>query len=173
MPRPPSAGYHPLSAANDVKQQMEVSENVDGDIGGAMGAPRLRLVPVLLSVIAVLLSALLLVSVKAFAGTTQSPTFATSPVVTQAKFVIPKGSDATWTLRLWSHGQLLGVTTGTSGVLSVALPGSQSCTIQADVRTTRSSGRFRYYSGLRSVSSCCPPLATSVAGGLTTSVSSS
>jgi hypothetical protein len=111
--------------------------------------------------------------VKAFASSPRSPSFTTAPTVTAARFAIPAGSHATWTLRLWSQGQLVGSQQGTSGTLSVALPAVQSCTLQADVRTTRPGGTVRYYSGLRThATACCPPPVAG-AGGLTTTVSAS
>jgi hypothetical protein len=132
-----------------------------------------RTVPVLLGVIIALLAAVFVLSLRASAASVQSPTFTKSASVTGASFAIPKGSDATWTLRLWSHGQLIGSEQGTAGTLSVALPAAQSCTLQADVRTTRPKGAFRFYSGLRTHSVCCPPLPTGGGSGLTTSVSTS
>jgi hypothetical protein len=126
-------------------------------------------VPVLLGVIVILLSALLVLSVKAFATPTASPSFTKAQAVTQADFVIPKHSHATWSLKLWSHGRLLGVSKGTSGTLSIALP-TRSCTVQADVRTTSTGGSTIYYSGNRAVSVCCPPSSTGGVGGVTTSV---
>jgi hypothetical protein len=131
-----------------------------------------RPIPTLLSIIVVLLGVSLVLSVKAFAAPTQSPHFSTAPVVTQAHFVIPEDSDATWTLNVWLDGQLIGATSGTSGTLSVPLPAAQSCKYQADVRISQTNGT-RYYSGNRALSSCCPVSSTSAGGGVTTSVSSS
>jgi hypothetical protein len=129
-------------------------------------------IPALLAIIVVLLGAVLLLSVKAFASSPQNPSFTTAPTVTAARFAIPPASHATWTLRLWSHGQLVGSEEGTSGTLSVPLPAVPSCTVQADVRTTRPDGRFRYYSGLRTHAACCPAL-PSADNGITSTVSAS
>jgi hypothetical protein len=132
-----------------------------------------RTVPVLLAVILVLLGALLLLSVKAFASSMPGPTFTTAPAVavTEARFAIPDGGSATWTLRVWSHGQLIGSSRGTSGVLTVPVPATQACNFQADIRTTRPGGRFRYVTGKRILGACCPPGPAS--SGLTTSASPS
>lgn len=102
-----------------------------------------RPVPALLGVIFILLGALLLLSVKAFTSSAQEPTFTSVPSATAARFAIPQGSDATWTLRVWSGGQLMGSTRGTSGTLSVSLPAPPTCHIQADIRTTRPGGSVR------------------------------
>ena len=115
-----------------------------------------RLVPALIGVIVVLLTALGVMSQEAFAGSVHGPSFSTGHVVTGATFAVPSGSDATWTLKLWSAGKLLGSETGTSGTLSVPVTGSPSCSLQADVQTTRARGKFRYYSGNRATSTCCP-----------------
>jgi hypothetical protein len=110
----------------------------------------------LLGVIAVLLAALLLLSVKAFATAAPKPTFTSVPTVTAAQFAIPPGGDALWSLRLWSHGQLLGSAKGTAGTLSVSVPVSDACSVQADVRTTGPGGKMRYVKGTRMRSACCP-----------------
>jgi|SRR5579872_6913960 len=132
-----------------------------------------RTVPVLVTVILILVGALLVLSVKAFASSIPGPTFTTAPAVavTDARFAIPEGSTGTWTLRVWSHGQLIGSTRGTSGVLTVPVPATQSCNFQADIRTTRPGGSFRYVTGKRILATCCPPGTAST--GLTTSVSTS
>ena len=128
-----------------------------------MSTVRARPVPVLLAVIVVLVGALLGLSIRAFAFSATPPSFTSIPSVTGARFVIPKKSDATWTLRVWSHGQLLGKESGTSGTLSVALPAPQICGIQADVQTTSSNGKSRYYSGHRTHEACCPTVTPSSA----------
>jgi hypothetical protein len=134
---------------------------------------KLRSVPVLLSVIVILLGALLVLSVKAFAAGPTKPNFSSVPVVTQAHFVIPKGTHATWTLKLFSHGQLLDTTSGTSGTLSVQLPAAQSCPYQADVQVAWPKRNIeRTYSGNHVVSACCPSAAGDAHDDLTTSVSS-
>ena len=131
---------------------------------------KLRSVPVLLSVIAVLFGMVAILSVKAFADSNSRPTFGVMPAVTNAQFSIPKSSHATWTLKLWSHGRLLGSTSGASGVLSVALPAMRDCGYQADVQKTRADGKTQYFSGNRVTSACCPPAPQ---GGTGTSVTSS
>jgi hypothetical protein len=115
-----------------------------------------RPVPALVAVIACLVGALAFVSLKAFAATTPRPTFSSGTMVTQAKFHIPDWSHQTWTLNLWSHGQLLGTASGTSGSLVVPLTSGQSCGYQADVRKTGRNGASNYFAGARATSSCCP-----------------
>jgi hypothetical protein len=119
-----------------------------------------RPVRALLGVIVVLLAALAFLSVKAFAAPGPQPQFSTAATATGATFAIPPGSGSTWSLRVWSNGQLVGKSNGTSGVLSVALPASQACHFQADIRMTRPGGSFRYVTGRRVLSACCPPLPT-------------
>ncbi len=121
----------------------------------------------LLMTIALLFAASAAYSADAFASAPTGPAFTSRQVATGAQFVIPKNSDARWTLRLWSQGVLLGSVSGTSGTLSLPTSAAQPCQIQADVQTTRKSGRFRFYSGNRATSLCCP---TSSAGGLTATV---
>jgi hypothetical protein len=116
---------------------------------------RLRSVPFLLSVIVILFAMVAILSVKAFAASTPSPTFSTVPAVTAAKFSIPKDGHAKWTLKLWSHGHLVGSTSGTSGVLSVSPPAAPSCGFQADVQRTEANGHAVYVSGNRTTSACC------------------
>jgi hypothetical protein len=118
-----------------------------------------RLVPALVAVIAILLGALALVSMKAFAAATPSPTFSTGTMVTQAKFHIPNYSHQTWTLNLWSHGRLLGTTSGNSGTLSVPVA-SASCGVQADVKRTGPNGKSWYFDGARATTTCCPTTAS-------------
>jgi len=119
----------------------------------------------LLGVICILLGALMLLSVKAFATAAPKPTFTSVPAVTAAQFAIPPDSGAAWSLRLWSHGQLLGSAKGTAGTLSVPVPVSDTCSIQADVRVTGPGGKFRYVKGTRMRSACCPATVTAVGTG--------
>jgi hypothetical protein len=131
-----------------------------------------RTVPVLLGVIFVLLGALLLLSVKAFASSIPGPTFSTAPAVavTDARYAIPDASTGTtWTMRVWAHGQLIGITRGTSGVLTVPVPASQACTFQADIQTAGLGGRWRRVAANRVRATCCP----SSTSGVTASVGTS
>jgi hypothetical protein len=116
---------------------------------------RMRAVYAAIATVGVLVGALGSWSVEAFAGSTRGPAFTATPVVSGAKFAIPRNSRATWTLNLWSGGHLLATQTGTSGTLSLAVPKS-SCRYQADVRKTTPNGQESYYGGARSTSSCCP-----------------
>jgi hypothetical protein len=133
---------------------------------------RARPVPVLLGVIVVLLGALLLLSVKAFASSPNRPAFTTAPAVTEAHFAIPPDNAATWTLRVWSQGVLLGSASGTSGTLSVPLPTTPTCTLQADLSTTGPGGKLHFNNGRRVHTMCCPSASTG-GSGVTTSVSTS
>ena len=116
---------------------------------------RLRPVPLLLGLVALLTGALLFVSVNAFASQAPSPKFTAVPVVRAAQFTVPAGPSRTWVLRLWSHGKLLGTATGTSGTLSVPIP-TTTCRYQADVRVVGANGKSYWTSGNRATSSCCP-----------------
>jgi hypothetical protein len=121
-----------------------------------MRALRSRTIPLLVTMIAVLLMAVLGLSVKAFAWQTRSPAFQTAEMPTKATFRIPNASHDSWTLNLWSHGQLIGSETGSAGTLSVPVSNSQ-CGFQADVRENTPTGKGRYYSGSRVLAPCCPP----------------
>ncbi|MGH9017808.1 MAG: hypothetical protein ACRDY1_08695 [Acidimicrobiales bacterium] len=118
----------------------------------------IRPVPALLCIITVLLAVVLLLSMKAFAGPAPGPHFSTTSTATAADFTVPSGSGATYTLRLYSQGQLLGQTTGTSGTLSVPVP-TTSCGLQADVRKSQANGKTFSFSGNRGTTICCPPAA--------------
>lgn len=86
---------------------------------------------------------------------------------TEATFTIPKSSspETEWTLKLWSHGNLLGSDDGTTGVLVVAVPHTADCLFQADV--TKSGV---YYSGIRAVvPNCGAPTSSSTSTTTTTS----
>jgi hypothetical protein len=120
---------------------------------------KLRSVPLLLSVIALLFGMVVLLSVKAFALSNQRPVFSAVPAVTSAKFAIPRNNHASWTLKLWSHGRLIGSTTGTAGILSVSLPAMAGCGYQADIQRMGRNGNTVYFSGNRVRSACCPPTA--------------
>jgi len=85
--------------------------------------------------------------------------------VTNATFAIPTSSTSTWTLRLWSHGNLEGSDTGTSGMLTVAVPATSDCLFQADVSVTPLGGAPSFYSGARATVSGCGPLPT-IAGDI-------
>jgi hypothetical protein len=114
-----------------------------------------------LAVLAVAAGAALTFSSPAFAASPQPPTL--SP--TQTTFTIPAGSTATWMLRLWSHGTLLGSDSATSGSLAVPVPATSDCTFQADVSVTPIGGHSSYYSGRRATVPGCGPLPT-IAGDI-------
>lgn len=73
----------------------------------------------------------------------------------QTTFNIPAGSSATWTLRLWTHTRLIGESSNTSGVLSVAVPPGSGCQFQADVNVRPLGRRPHFYSGNRATVSGC------------------
>jgi hypothetical protein len=102
----------------------------------------------------------ILFSSSALAGAPRAhPTI--SPI--QSTFHIPGGSDSLWSLRLWSEGTLEGSTTGTSGVLTVAVPHTSNCSFQADVTTTPPGGQPLFYSGTQATLTSCgvaPPTQT-------------
>jgi hypothetical protein len=110
---------------------------------------------------------------SALAGTARAqPTI--SP--TKSTFHIPAGTDSLWRLRLWSQGTLEGSTTGTSGVLIVVVPHTDTCSFQADVTTTPAGGDssslaqgdWSFYSGMRATLTSCggaPPTQT-IAGDI-------
>ena len=116
---------------------------------------RFRPVPLLLGLVALLVGALLFVSVDAFGFSAPSPKFVSTPVVTSARFTVPSGSSRTWTLKLWSQGKLLGTDSGSGGTLSVPIPTS-TCVYQADVRIVGVNGKSYWTSGNRTTASCCP-----------------
>jgi hypothetical protein len=84
---------------------------------------------------------------------------------TQATFKVPAPSTLTWTLRLWSHGTLEGSDTGTSGMLTVAVPHTSDCAFQADVSTTAPGGRPFFYSGRRATMADCGVTPTQTLAG--------
>ena len=77
------------------------------------------------------------------------------PVITatQATFSIPASPAGVWQMALNTHftppSQVLGVTRGTSGTLSLPVPQTPTCQFQVDV-TVRPTGtsHFRFYSGI-------------------------
>ncbi|MGH9016219.1 MAG: hypothetical protein ACRDY1_00590, partial [Acidimicrobiales bacterium] len=89
-----------------------------------------------------------------------------SPSITsnEATFKIPAGPSFTWTLRLWSHGSLLGSSSGTTGRLTVAVPHTTDCTFQADVSRAPAGGSSTYYSGNRATMPSCGPPSQTMAG---------
>ena len=100
-------------------------------------------------------------SAPAFASTPRQPNLS----ATEATFAIPTSSTSAWTLRLWSHGSLEGSDTGTSGMLTVAVPATSDCLFQADVSVTPLGGARTYYSGVRATVPGCGPLPT-IAGDI-------
>jgi hypothetical protein len=84
---------------------------------------------------------------------------------TQSTFKVPAPSTDTWTLRLWSHGTLEGSDTGTSGMLTVAVPHTSDCAFQADVSTTAPGGRPYFYSGRRATMTDCGVTPTQTLAG--------
>jgi hypothetical protein len=86
---------------------------------------------------------------------------------TQASFTVPAGKTTlTWTLRLWSHGNLEGSSNAMSGLLVVSVPHQSDCTFQADVSDTAPGGSPQYYSGNRvTLTSCGPPPPTQTIAG--------
>ena len=122
---------------------------------------RPRTVLTMLVATAVLFAAALALSVEAYATASGGPRFSATRQITGAEFSIPpRKNGATWTLNLWSHGQLLGTTSGTSGRLAVGLAAAQTGDVQADVRTTGADGTSRFYAGNRVASTCRPPTGT-------------
>lgn len=79
---------------------------------------------------------------------------------TQSTFKVPAPTTFRWTLRLWSHGTLEGSDTGTSGMLTVAVPHTSDCAFQADVSATASGGQPFFYSGTRARMATCGVTAT-------------
>ena len=114
-----------------------------------------------LAVVAVAAGAMLAFSYPAYAAASRQPTL--SP--TQTTFTIPAGSTGTWTLRLWSHGALLGSDSAMSGGLAVPVPATSDCTFQADVSVTPIGGHSSYFSGRRATVPGCGPLPT-IAGDI-------
>ncbi len=93
-------------------------------------------------------------SASAFAVSPRPPKIS----ATEATFAIPMGTTSTWTLKLWSHGNLEGSDSGTSGTLTVAVPTTPDCLFQADVSVAPVGGKSSYYSGVRAtVPGCGPP----------------
>jgi hypothetical protein len=84
---------------------------------------------------------------------------------THSTFKVPTPSNLTWTLRLWSHGTLEGSDTGTSGMLTVAVPHTSDCAFQADVSATAPGGRPYFYSGARATMSACGVTPTQTLAG--------
>jgi hypothetical protein len=136
-----------------------------------MSTIRARPVPVLVGLILALFGGVLFLSFKAYAGTPpHDPGFTVSstPVVTDAHFVIPKFTHGTWTLSVHSHGQIIGSAQGTSGMLTVTVPAPTTCGYQADVTQVGPKGIVRFYSGSHAHASCCASSTTTDA--FTTSV---
>lgn len=88
------------------------------------------------------------------------------PVIdsTQATFIVPPGSDGTWTLRLWSDRKLEGQSVGTTGTLTVPVPTTTNCHFQADVQVKRVGGTRHLYSGLRETVANCGSAPSPVTG---------
>ena len=103
-----------------------------------------------------------------FASTSALASSNTLPTITSTRstFKVPAGKTVTWTLRLWSHGRAEGSDTGTSGVLTVAVPDLPGCTFQADVTEAAVGGKPQYYSGVRATMTSCgaPPPTQTIAG---------
>jgi hypothetical protein len=101
-----------------------------------------------------------------------APTLAAAPrpptlTANRAVFVIPGGSTSTWTLKLWSHGNVEGSDSGTSGTLTVAVPFTSDCLFQADVSVTPVGGQSSWYSGVKAtVPGCGGPLPETIAGDI-------
>jgi hypothetical protein len=110
--------------------------------------------------IAALMGALSLVALPASTAFASSTYEYPKITASSATFSIPSTStpSTVWRLRLWSHGTLEGATTGSAGVLRVAVPNTPGCDFQADV-TAKPQGRaWFYYSGVRvSLGQCGPP----------------
>jgi hypothetical protein len=83
------------------------------------------------------------------------------PVITatQASFTIPASPSGVWRLVITTYpqpDQLLGQTLGTSGTLTVSVPQTPTCQIQADAAVqVGGTGPFVYYSGLQQVVPGC------------------
>jgi len=86
-----------------------------------------------------------------------SPVFAfhhaTKPVLTatQASLVVPATPAGAYTLKLWTlphPSTLVGLTTGTSGTLTLPVPQTPNCRFQVDVRVVPLGGTDMFYSGL-------------------------
>jgi hypothetical protein len=84
---------------------------------------------------------------------------------THSTFKVPAPTTFTWTLRLWSHGTLEGSDTGTSGMLTVAVPHTSDCAFQADVSATAPGGRPFFYSGTRATMADCGVTPTQTIAG--------
>jgi len=100
-----------------------------------------------------------------FSATPALSAAAVRPAITptQSSFTVPAGKTLRWTLRLWSHGDLLGSSVATSGLLVVPVPHLSDCTFQADVTDTAPGGSPQYYSGSRVTLTSCvvvPPTQT-------------
>ena len=75
---------------------------------------------------------------------------------TQVSFAVPQGSTATFIVRLWSHGTLVGSATGAKGTLTVAVPTTKNCKFQIDVLSSRPpKGQFVWYSGFKATIANC------------------
>jgi hypothetical protein len=83
------------------------------------------------------------------------------PVITatQASFTIPSSPRGEWKLIITTYpppDQVLGETTGTSGTLTLPVPQTPTCQIQADVKVKVSgTTSWVFYSGLRAVVPGC------------------
>jgi hypothetical protein len=116
--------------------------------------------------LAILVGITVALSTAAFASTVPSPKI----TATQVTFKVPVDRGSTFTLELWSNGTLLGSTHGTSGVLTVAVPVSAFCRVQADVYLTLQAdvyvgppgGHGTFYSGARATLPGCATLAGNI-----------
>jgi hypothetical protein len=84
---------------------------------------------------------------------------------TQSTFKVPVASTSTWTLRLWSHGTIVGSAAGKSGMLVVAVPHTSDCAFQADVTVSPVGGRSYFYSGNRAAMANCGKIPTQTITG--------
>src|SRR6202035_4907016 len=89
---------------------------------------------------------------------------------TRATFAIPQGSTVTWTLNLWSAGQLLGTASGTGGSpeLTVSVPAGTDCHLQADVLRNEA-----FFAGAVKTFTTCGPTTPTTTAPTTTTVPTS
>ncbi len=130
---------------------------------------RLKLNPkrVLVLASALVATSILLTTTSAVAGTVVEPNIPTTGAVgqpifspkeapTKVSYTIPISSPySTWTLSLWSPGQLLHQTTGSFGILTIEVP-PNVCTLQADVKVQPPGLGTRYVTGQRIRLTDCP-----------------
>lgn len=78
---------------------------------------------------------------------------------TQASFTIPSSPAGVWRLKITNYPppyQILGETTGTSGTLTLPVPQTSNCQLQADVGfQAAGTAKFVFYSGTRHVLPGC------------------